>query len=106
MQEPESRLSDKDLTGMWKFMAYSTPSLDTLWSSVTSAHQPVPHPEQLAALLAVGPYRSRLDKMPAPLREKIQSLGGSARTMANISDQIHNFLVRRGYVLPGPQGSK
>lgn len=99
LQEPESRLNDKDRTGMWQFMVYSTPALDTLWSNLTSPHQPVPHPEQLAALLAVGPYRSQLDKMPAPLRDRISSLGGSARTMANISDQIHDFLVQRGYLL-------
>lgn len=99
LQEPESRLSDQDRTRMWRSMGYSTPALDALWSSLTSPHQPVPHPEQLAGLLATGPYRSRMDKMPAPLRDKIQSLGGSAKTMANISDQIHEFLVRRGYLL-------
>jgi hypothetical protein len=99
MQEPESKLSDKDRMGMWKMMCYATPALDTLWQALIGDEPLVPHPEQLAYLLSVGPYRSKLALMPHSLRTKIQSLGGSARTLANVSDQIHHFLLQRGYLL-------
>lgn len=104
LEEPDSRLSDEQRDELWKTMMYSTPSSDTVWQALILPDSPIPHPEKLAGLLAVGPYRSEMEQLPAAVRDQIGATGGPAETMADISDQIHDFLVQRNY-LKAPQAN-
>jgi hypothetical protein len=108
--DPSSKVDEDQRKQLWSLMADNVPSIDAVWEVFRRDPHLLPAPQEALQALMMSPYRRELDAMVAQgrldpaLSDQARALSTqrSYATLANVSDQIHDFLVQRGYLAAPP----
>ena len=104
--DPARKVDEKTRAMFWNNMAGDSDSMDAVWSVFRAQANQLPANGEMLETFMISPYRSELDRMVQDgklnpqLSEQARALAkrGASQTLSDISEQQHDFLVRRGYV--------
>jgi hypothetical protein len=104
--DPKTPPKDSDRAQKLEIMASTPPGIDLVWDAFRNKPERFPSPLGMVGSFMVSPYRTDLDRLldsehflTPELRAQGKAMAqkGSSQTLATVTQQIHDFLVRRGY---------